>query len=1005
MSYTPPAAHSVEFDWDGSLYTPLPGDATFDWTRGSAQGWNAGPTFGAPQINFTVHPSGWQSTYFGNPGNTPLFAAPFTWVATVFGAAGVRHNAIGFQTGAQGTPFGLQANPAGTLTMDLASGAPILPGAAEVVTSPYATAFAAYAAWVTSLGLTADSTLPGMPAIPGTGEEFALIDLGFLVLGNATTPTVLVDTEGNVGLYREYPVRDDSAGRVAAAGAPGQTEVSIIGTYSPPSIIFNCCPTGYPDRKLLDARWQSTGSVAAMYLQWGNAATSLEPSEMALLFSAERVEVVGYAPGGSLNRLLQLLCTNSLLPYDAFDSDGYAPYGGGGLSTTGGFTESIPPNGLSHYLLQGTVPVHGLANDAAPPTRFGEPILTGAVTEVKDLTTGARALGQLHFYGDIGRPTALETYAAWAADLGVSPTTSLAGAPGAAGTATLIDLEFAPLVGGAETRIVFGSQGLAFYRAAIADTTMIDLGVLGLPAPEAQNIMSRWYGTESSPTFILTASPDFSIMRAVGAKWQKLGDIAILYAEWTPDTPTVESVELALRIIPGMIEGVVRNTGRDGGVGDPGGSLQVMCYPQEATSAGYRADAGTSIATTGGATVHPVPEDDLATFPLQFITTADRTVTATGATPSTTFGTTSVPVPRTILATGQQFLQTFGTFTARYAWGPPCVPDGIAPTVAFGTPRRSTLGVATGIAPTTAWGLPQRLLIARGFRSGGMGRPVATWTGIPNFPQTVRAVAFDLTRFGLPLVPGVNVTGRATSLHATAFGLPRVDGVGEHLTVTALAFEVTQIGTHRALRQTEHGAVFIAPGSFGTPTTKSYATATGAQTGQFGAARASRRQTQAGVALTAFGVSKARISQTVAAWTPSTTFGAGKTLGTTHAPGFKATLFGTTLAAAGQRAAGFAAARWGTPSIYRPNTYLAQGLNAGPRFGQPYTAPLQRATGLYAPARFGVPVAERERLGQRASGFVVGNFGTPGTHWRVHARHIAPSTTFGAPTISRSILC
>lgn len=995
MSYTPPAANALVFDWDGSLYTVTPGSALFSWDRGRALGINAAPTFGTPGLRLTQPVSGWQAAYFGNPGNTPLFAAPFTWVATTFGLAKVLNNEIGFQTGARGTPFGISYGATKSHeTLDVGTGAPVLGGFATAASASHASTLAAYAAWAAELGVDPTDSLGGNATGSSNGS---LVDLGFPPLQNSAETRMLFATRG-VAFYRKSPEDTTIAARTMVGDSPGgQESQTIYCTASPPSLVINVKSATAGSGRVTASKWQKTADEAILYMRNDDGSGGY-PLSLALRIGRGTLEVVA-------EREYATADTPRFLVYTTNQYGTMATYIGTSLAVSGGMASVLSTMGVYQFNARDDVLDWAFAA-GSKVTRVGRPKVSGAVSDVRDLATNTKALGL--FDGglmdaaspSIGRVE--HSYNTWAAEIGVDPYTSLSGGISGGSAHALLDLGLAPLEGGTETRIgVSSAGGVALYKGTIADTSAIDYPV-GLALTPGQERLQRWFGTVSTPSLILSANrpAETSATEIADMFWQKAGAgedaVAILRFDTAP--VAAGGVTVAYRFTPGAVQVVAERVAS---------SLQhwfqVTAFEQDDDGAGYFIEPNTEPVLSGGMSAsidisYPTAAYEWRSF------IALTTVRATGS----QFG--NVGAPRAphlveVQPTGQQLAPTFGTPNARYAWGPPCVPDGIAPTVVFGTPRRSTLGVATGIAPTTQWGLPQRLLIARGFRSGGMGRPVATWSGIPNFPQTARAVAFDLTRFGLPFVPGMDVVGRATSLHATAFGLPRVDGVGEHLTATALAFEVTQVGTHRALRQTEHGAVFIAPGNFGTPTTKSYATATGAQTGQFGAARASRRQTQAGVALTAFGVSKARVSQTVAAWTPSTTFGAGKTLGTAHAPGFRATLFGTALAAAGQRAAGFAAARWGTPSTYRPNTYLAQGLNAGPRFGQPYTAPLQRATGLYVPARFGMPIAARERLGQRASGFVVGNFGTPSTHWRVHARHIAPSTTFGAPTISRSILC
>lgn len=355
--------------------------------------------------------------------------------------------------------------------------------------------------------------------------------------------------------------------------------------------------------------------------------------------------------------------------------------------------------------------------------------------------------------------------------------------------------------------------------------------------------------------------------------------------------------------------------------------------------------------------------------------------TATAISPGTTFG-TPLAIPDAICDASGFTSTAFGTPMAIYdhfgdasgftgtTFGTPTVRITQAAT---GTEFATTFGTATGferfpattIGQVTQFGTPSLMPVHPvGFQSGAFGTPNAVWDQI-----AVASSIEPATAFGEPhrvtfvqassVLPSTVVStayfafnqtlvgegalmptrwGHATAVRRTAEELDR--------SVRAQFIRSTQMGRPTAVASIDCAATALGPtANFGTPE----------------ADQSERCEASALGPVGNIGTPTARLGQ--------------------DADGFRATAFGTPIAKV---------------TVHPDSVYRAT------RFGLPEHFCPYRTYGFSVAGRFGCPTAIVRMNGKAASGFMSTALGTPTATLRYRARHAAPSTRFGTPTIRRT---
>ena len=173
--------------------------------------------------------------------------------------------------------------------------------------------------------------------------------------------------------------------------------------------------------------------------------------------------------------------------------------------------------------------------------------------------------GKVLFAGSEVVPTsshssALGAYATWAAELGVSDTTSLAGLyvgdDGSGGGS----LNFSPTLEGVSTRFTNSSEGgFGFW----CDNTNVGGNASGnISATSPQIGISRYYAlsTTGMPSVLIVPKAPSQDSRSVSAKWQQTDTEAIFYVHHSQYNTATEPIEMALRVKNGQINIVCSGT-------------------------------------------------------------------------------------------------------------------------------------------------------------------------------------------------------------------------------------------------------------------------------------------------------------------------------------------------------------------------------------------------------------------------------------------------------------
>jgi len=150
---------------------------------------------------------------------------------------------------------------------------------------------------------------------------------------------------------------------------------------------------------------------------------------------------------------------------------------------------------------------------------------------------------QLTYTVGTGATSPVDTYAAWAADLGVSGVTTLQALDSDdTGFSALLANTFFE---GGSTGLMFSSEAaLGFYRTAPANTTSTSYTVSNI---------SRMYGLTSRPTLLLSYHPA-NDLKSLGCKIQRSGTTTIIYAYHERYNSATSRYHAAIRITPQSIE-------------------------------------------------------------------------------------------------------------------------------------------------------------------------------------------------------------------------------------------------------------------------------------------------------------------------------------------------------------------------------------------------------------------------------------------------------------------
>lgn len=382
-----------------------------------------------------------------------------------------------------------------------------------------------------------------------------------------------------------------------------------------------------------------------------------------------------------------------------------------------------------------------------------------------------------------------DAYAAWAAVLGVSATTSVAGAPLGNDGFSLLDLGFSPLSGGS-TKLAWSSEGaLALYKTAPTDATLYTTSVA---APPSQLGLSKFVGTTSKPTLILAAKVYSQDSSCSLARWQLSGTTAIFYFEVADWNTGLEKVCTAVKLQPGLIE-VVSYI-------DPAYSSGVAAHFQALQvnqSGSYGSFTGTSSDPwyTGGTAAVLA-----AGTPSRFLAAAGYALGFS----TTQFGAAVVPGAR--VAAGIAPSVVFGAASASGGFKA----TSAAPSTAFGAAQRKTYA-ATGWA-AVSFGLAGTKPSAAGFQATRFGAPLLSYRvdGAPTY--FTAADGWQAAMFGAAAASGA-ITRVAAGFAGTAWGAPTT-----RLGLTAAGLQLGQWGLARAgnvgqaggFRQTAFGAPFLA---------------------------------------------------------------------------------------------------------------------------------------------------------------------------------------------------
>lgn len=536
-------------------------------------------------------------------------------------------------------------------------------------------------------------------------------------------------------------------------------------------------------------------------------------------------------------------------------------------------------------------------------------------------------------------------YAAWAAELGVSASTSLY-ALDDDDNAWPITLASAPILGGTTTTAGFGSEGgLGLYLTAPASTASTSMTLTDV---------SRMYMTATRPGALFVFHPD-SDLRTEGVRLQRSGSTTIIKGLVRTYNSSTYTARFAIRMNGPSLRFIFEPV-------DQPLYFGLFKASSDSSVFSYTCSAGSLYEFVATVSNIPIASGFSDT---QFGDAELLSRLALG-TSETLFGTPSTPMlalsaaPTTVFGTAAQAHPAVG-FVSTVISGPQITPSalGFKPTV-FGT--GSIPFSALGIAPSTAFGLAKQAHPVTGFSGSVFGSHeilpsalgfVGTAFGLGagsrqffSFPSLDK-----ITKFGTPNCPYDQTLVTEAWARTVGWGRPLVFQVGQVLVDTSCT------GTS------------VQPGAAGVPTYAGAITVTcaGSDLGFIA------------------GTPRVSLKQQHTSSPADTTFGAASTNLDVDTTGTRGTQFGAPTSSRSQHASGaIHQARWGLATATRSTDFPASTLYAKARFGQPKGALVK---------------------GEHASGATTTAFGTHISAWRLRGLHIPPGTRLGTPRVTRTPSC
>lgn len=559
---------------------------------------------------------------------------------------------------------------------------------------------------------------------------------------------------------------------------------------------------------------------------------------------------------------------------------------------------------------------------------------------VVDVYSGVSVLGDFSAVSGSPHSTPTAAYDAWAAELGVSNTTSLSGLVNYGDAAVLVEAGFTPLDTGVNTKFIFSTGGfIGFYKSNPPE--MVADGPKVLMAPADQVDINRAYITQYCPSVVLSANYPRWGGRSRDAKWQTSGTTAILYVRWTDYLDPINSVTAAYKFSPGAVEVVCRATT------GAGAYLQLLLF-NESTYYGTGFDpvavngSGAFTQALTGSTTYHYRSEYIGAFSASTV-------------PSSLFGTANIPTPS---ASG--FSSTnFGTPTS----------------------RSDKIGTATGFL-SSSFGIPSTPFVATSTPASNFGTHSVSHIVLPVSPSV----------FGIPATPLY-----PSSVLASSFGL----AYGESRLRLSSVGKTSRFGTHLALnRDVQESATHAGPSGFGTPygyllthPIRNVVT----QADSVGASNIGVPSSPVDQAGDADGLRSTRFGTHTLGPMPTSRFGAHRSVQVQPATGFNSTLFGSHGGAYSGHASGLRTTRFGTPTynrIHETTSVLRT------RFGRASAT----QTGVYRAYGFCQTWFGHHnsiKSVRHATGFSASQFGAHDSHEDRVVLHIPPTSRFGVHLMTR----
>ncbi len=177
--------------------------------------------------------------------------------------------------------------------------------------------------------------------------------------------------------------------------------------------------------------------------------------------------------------------------------------------------------------------------------------------------------------------SASEAYSAWATELGVSDTATLAGLVNTDDGVGEVTMNFVATKQGTSSKIMVGSEGsFGIYLNEPAGSQVSAsrpiTGVSGIH----QNIARNYNSRNTNPALIISCKHPANDSRSENVKWQQTADSAIFYAEWRSYGAVTKQTHFAARLDSGGKLTIVAES-----IDITGAYLQFFLLDESATSA------------------------------------------------------------------------------------------------------------------------------------------------------------------------------------------------------------------------------------------------------------------------------------------------------------------------------------------------------------------------------------------------------------------------------------